>query len=372
MKEVRNSNHELMRIISMFLIVLGHVLLFGGLLDTTNPSVSIVYNLLEFILIMHVNSFVLVSGYYQSEKKFKQKNLWKIINACWFYRVVIMLIFSLAGIMSFTKIEILKDLNPIILDNYWFIRTYLILYCLSPFINKLISTLDKKSYKNLLLVGFLIVSVLPTLTEGRAFENNGYTLYNFIYLYLIGAYLRKYPLEKSYHFKRQSTKLFRLTMLLIVFTCAILNNIIFYFGKSLVGTNSILETLSNIITTSALYYSNPLIIIQSIAYFSFFATLSFNSKFINKCSSLMLGVYLIHGNPHIHVKLYTWLHLVNGPVNSISFMPYVLLTVIIVFTSCTILEFLRQLLFHFIASRKVSIKIREKYYTNLQKISIAD
>lgn len=75
MPEVRNSNHELMRIISMFLIVLGHILLFGGLLDTTNPSVSIIYNFLEFILIMHVNSFVLVSGYYQSEKKFKQKNL---------------------------------------------------------------------------------------------------------------------------------------------------------------------------------------------------------------------------------------------------------------------------------------------------------
>lgn len=372
MPEVRNSNHELMRIISMFLIVLGHILLFGGLLDTTNPSVSIIYNFLEFILIMHVNSFVLVSGYYQSEKKFKQKNLWKIINACWFYRVVIMLIFSLFGIMSFTKVEILENLNPIILDNYWFIRIYLIMYCLSPFINKLINSLDKKSYKKLLLVGFLAFSILPTVTEGRAFENNGYTLYNFIYLYLVGAYLKLYPLDKSYHFKRQSTKLFRITMLTIVFTCAILNNIIFYFGKSLIGTNSILEVLSSTIIKSSLNYSNPLIIIQSIAYFSFFTVLNLKSKIINKCSSLMFGVYLIHANPHIHVKLYSTLNLTAGSENSISFMPYVFLMVILVFTSCTIIEYFRQLLFKFISTRKVSIKIREKYYNSLSKIFITD
>ena len=62
----RNSNHELMRILSMFFIVLGHVFLFGKLLDTPNKSMSIIYYFFEFILIVHVNSYVLVSGYYQS------------------------------------------------------------------------------------------------------------------------------------------------------------------------------------------------------------------------------------------------------------------------------------------------------------------
>ena len=52
MKEIRNSNHEIMRILSMLFIVLGHVLLFGGLLETTNPNVSIIYNFIEFILII--------------------------------------------------------------------------------------------------------------------------------------------------------------------------------------------------------------------------------------------------------------------------------------------------------------------------------
>lgn len=55
----RNSNHELMRILSMFFIVLGHVFLFGRLLDTPNKSMSIIYYFFEFILIVHVNSYVL-------------------------------------------------------------------------------------------------------------------------------------------------------------------------------------------------------------------------------------------------------------------------------------------------------------------------
>ena len=203
MKELcnRNSNHELMRILSMFFIVLGHVLLFTGLLDVKNPNARMFYYLLEFILIIHVNSYVLVSGYYQSNSTFKQKKIWKIVNASWFYRAVIMIVFLLLNIIEIDKVQFLKDLFPVTLDNYWFIKVYLILYCLSPFLNKFINSISKKFYQKFLIVGFLIFCIVPTITGGEFFFNNGYSLYNFIYLYFVGAYLRIYPLEKSYMFK---------------------------------------------------------------------------------------------------------------------------------------------------------------------------
>ena len=62
---VRNSNHELMRILSMFFIVLWHVILAGGLATASNPNTRMFYTFLQFIIIVHVNSYVLVSGYYQ-------------------------------------------------------------------------------------------------------------------------------------------------------------------------------------------------------------------------------------------------------------------------------------------------------------------
>lgn len=370
MKEIRNSNHEIMRILSMFFIVLGHVLLFGGLLETTNPNVSIIYNFIEFILIIHVNSYVLVSGYYQSKSSFKQSKLWKIINASWFYRVVIMILFSALGIISISKGQVIKDLLPVTLDNYWFIKAYILLYCLSPFLNKLINNISKTEYQKMLIVGFIVVSIIPNVTAGEFFENSGYTLYNFLYLYLLGAYLRIYPLDKSYIFKIFSKKMFQLIMIIIFFSCAMLNNIIFYYGKQIYGINSILNAISDNIKIASLAYSSPIIIIQSVAYFSFFTTLNFKSKFINRCSALMLGVYFIHENNYVRANIYKWLGITTGPINSFKFIPYVFLIAITIFVSCAIIEFIRQSIFSFISKKKISVKIRRKYYELIKKIYI--
>ncbi len=370
MKEIRNSNHEIMRILSMFFIVLGHVLLFGGLLETTNPNVSIIYNFIEFILIIHVNSYVLVSGYYQSKSSFKQSKLWKIINASWFYRVVIMILFSTLGIISISKGQVIKDLLPVTLDNYWFIKAYILLYCLSPFLNKLINNISKTEYQKMLIVGFIVVSIIPNVTSGEFFENSGYTLYNFLYLYLLGAYLRIYPLDKSYIFKIFSKKMFQLIMIIIFFSCAMLNNIIFYYGKQIYGINSILNAISDNIKIASLAYSSPIIIIQSVAYFSLFTTLNFKSKFINRCSALMLGVYFIHENNYVRANIYKWLGVTTGPINSLKFIPFVFLIAITIFVSCAIIEFIRQSIFSFISKKKISVKIRQKYYELIKKIYI--
>lgn len=146
MKEIRNSNHEIMRIISMFMIVLGHILLFGGLLESSNQNVRYVCNLIEFILIVHVNSYILVSEYYQSNSSFKKAKLWKIINASWFYRIVIMLAFLTLGLISIPKQQFIKDIFPIMMKDYWYVKLYILLYCLSPFINKMIDSFNKYEY----------------------------------------------------------------------------------------------------------------------------------------------------------------------------------------------------------------------------------
>lgn len=366
----RNSNHELMRILSMFFIVLGHVFLFGRLLDTPNKSMSIIYYFFEFILIVHVNSYVLVSGYYQSKSKFKQKQLLKIINASWFYRIVILLLFSILGIISVSKVQVLKDLLPVTIDNYWFIKVYILLYCLSPFINKLISSISKNFYQKMLLCGFLVFSIIPAITGGEMFFNNGYSLYGFIYLYLVGAYLRIYPLENSYFFRIFSKKLFRVIMICLFLGCALLNNILFYYGKHISGTNQILDLVASYIDSASLAYSNPIIIIQSVAYFSIFTTLDIKSKFINKCSSLMLGVYFIHENNYVRSKIYGWLGLLSVNSSKSWFIFYAFLMTVVIFVGSMIIERLRVALFKFISNRKISEKIRNRYYKWLSELYI--
>ncbi len=371
MNTERNSNLELMRIISMFFIVLGHVILFGKLLETENKAILLIYYFIEFILIIHVNSYVLVTGYFQSKSKLKLKKIWSIISSSWFYRVIIMAIFLSLGLISIGIGQIIKDIFPISIDNYWFIKVYIILYLLSPFFNKLIKDLNKVEFLKLLILGFIIFCVTPYITNNEFFENSGYTLYNFVYLYFLGAYLNKYPLNKSKYFKKIEKRSFRNIMLFIFFFCVILNFVLFYVAQYLIPTNNSIENyLRSMILNNKIAYSNPIIIIQTIAYFQIFLTFEFKSKIINKISALTLGIYFIHENNYIRNKLYNWLGVINGNHNSFKFISYVFIVAISIFVVCAIIEFIRQIIFKKISRTNIIVNLKNNAKTKLKEIKI--
>ena len=85
----RQMNFELLRIISMIFILLHHYSLKGGLLSieniTTNKFIG------EFIYIggkVGVVIFILISGYFLIDKKYKFKNLFKVILEVFFYSIL--------------------------------------------------------------------------------------------------------------------------------------------------------------------------------------------------------------------------------------------------------------------------------------------
>jgi hypothetical protein len=117
-------------------------------------------------------------------------------------------------------------------------------------------------------------------------------------------------------------------------------------------------------------YSNPIIIIQTISFFLIFTTFNFKSKIINKISKTTLGVYLIHDNDFVRVRIYRILKINNGPITSYSFILYILIISIFIFTVCSIIEMIRQLIFKFIYNRKISTKIRNNYYKWLDSLKL--
>ena len=371
MKKVRDSNYELLRIVSMFFIIFYHALVHGHVIDNAaNEGIRITAQFIEFFLIIHVNSFVLVTGYYQSKAKFKASKIWFLITSSLFYKILIMVILSLLGIICLTKVEILRESFFLNLNQYWFIQCYLFLYCLSPFINKLIASLDKRNYLKLLLVLFVIMSIIPFISGNEVFDNNGYTLYNFVFLYLIGGYLRKYPIQQSYLFKRCSKQLFQIICVMLFFFCLIANFSFYLTSSHLSSVNSVFGEIFSNFRDMALCYSNPFILLQSIAFFAFFGTLDIKSSVINKLSSLTLGIYLIHENNFIRSHVYQWLRIDQGAVTSYQFLLYVLLMSVVLFFACALIEWLRQVLFRFIANRKVSLRIRQKYHQWVSNIKI--
>ena len=73
--KVRDSNYELLRIISMIWIVIWHTVINSALLYRTSGSVNFSFNFLFMIIVVHVNLFMLITGYYQSKSEFKLKKV---------------------------------------------------------------------------------------------------------------------------------------------------------------------------------------------------------------------------------------------------------------------------------------------------------
>ncbi|EOU1923475.1 hypothetical protein DMN38_09310, partial [Clostridium perfringens] len=87
----RESNFELLRIISMFMIVVLHVLNHGGIYKSTNiySNDFIIVNLIESLSIVGVNCFVLISGYFGINSRFSFRKCMKIYIQVIFYSIII-------------------------------------------------------------------------------------------------------------------------------------------------------------------------------------------------------------------------------------------------------------------------------------------
>ena len=159
MNKVRSSNFELMRIISMIFIILWHILMHGNVINNAaNPALSKFLDFIMFIIVVHVNSFVLVFGYFQSKSHFKISKLFKLIFQVIFYSIVMLFVaVKLKWITDYNIVTLIENILPSCISNYWFINAYIIIYIFSDSINLVISKLSRKEYKYLLIILFIIL-----------------------------------------------------------------------------------------------------------------------------------------------------------------------------------------------------------------------
>ena len=81
MKTQRQSNYELLRIILMFMVLFWHVIVNIVFYHDISETSKIFWYLLHFLLEIHINCFILITGYFQSEKEtISIKKLLKINN----------------------------------------------------------------------------------------------------------------------------------------------------------------------------------------------------------------------------------------------------------------------------------------------------
>lgn len=375
MKKVRESNFELMRIISMFFIVIYHFLVVSGgqLINHTTGFTQMFCELLSLLIIVHVNSFVLISGYFQYNKKTSLKKVTNLITMALFYSIVIALIFDITGLANTTFLGFIKVFSPIEFPNLWFLIMYIALYLLAPYLNILIEKLNQTEHRKLLILLFIMFSIIPLLTYQNTFSNDGFTIIHFIFLYLLGAYLKKYPISQNIHFKNYSSKKKTIIFSTLFLILGFINFLLFFFSKTILEMNpgEFITYVCNAIKEGCYLYSNPIIIVQSICYFLIFENFNIKSNIINYISSSLFATYIITENTYILPNLYGWVGINTGKVfNGFGIVGKMFLWAIIIFVSCIIIECIRKEVINIFKKIKNHKKKEKSLKTNVKKVKV--
>lgn len=318
----RKSNIELFRILLILMVIILHYFnaeMGGALVHTVPGSINYYFiHLVESLCIVAVNGFVLITGYFSYKKEnikvSKATNL-ILIMIFWGLLLSLLTVFVLRpeGINMQVIEDIIKSAT-----NQWFVIIYCILYSLIPFLNKVINNISQNSYKTLLVIGLIFFYLWPSFYTKITISDAGYGIVNFVYLYFIGAYIRKYH-EKD---KR------------------VFSPLIIYLGCALI------TTLASLKIGRAWDYNFIFNLIGSVTLFEVFRSINIkHSKVINKLATYTFAVYLIDVNNFFNIYLYRTLFHSNNYWNSNCMFLNLIITTIGIYVICIILESLRVLLF---------------------------
>lgn len=185
---MRDSNIELLRIVSMMLIILFHFSVHGPWPADGVLAADVAVGVLAFGGKLGVNCFVLITGYFMTRSSVRVASVARVVLETWFYSWGLLILFAVAQPELVTQARLEKAVLPLVSGEYWFITNFVALMVVSPFLNLLFDRLSRRGKSRLAAIGFVTISVLPTLTT---FNPLGSDLLWFFYLYLLGGWIRE-------------------------------------------------------------------------------------------------------------------------------------------------------------------------------------
>lgn len=325
----RQSNIELLRVISMFMVLLGHyyVLSYFDNIDTIS------FNLLGMQFLgawskVAVDIFVIITGYFLVNQTFRWNKVLKLLSCTYFWGIIILLLAFALGISIKTD-YIYKSIFPLTPLN-WFARSYLLLYVSIPLFNKIINSVSEARLGQIIIVLTTIFYTVPTLIS-TFISGGGYltSYFTFGIMYMIGAYIRKYGDAKL-----DKISIYAGIMSIILILASILwNDIHMHEGLYIMYLahkgNSVVGLLA------------------AIGIFTVFKNIKISYiPIINIVASTTFAVYLIHNNPIISDWLWNTVVQANNYFDSPFFLLHMVSITTLIFVFCSMIEWMRIKVFN--------------------------
>ncbi len=274
----RQSNIELLRILSMMAVILVH--LDGASVGLPTPgafgditAADVWRIIVESITIIGVNCFTLISGYFGIRARIS--GFLKFTLMCMFYAVII---YSCKFLVCPDRCSLTGWIESWMVFTHtdlWYVPAYMLLYLLSPMLN---SATDTLSYRNFTLwLGlFVAANIWAGWLWGGNFNPSGYTPVQLVMMYLVGRWLRV-TLDRT---SQPEDRIRRWSASGYVLS---------------VGLTALLAVWMEPARVYA--YNSPWVILSSVSAFVFFTTLKLTSAKINALARGAFAANLIHKNP---------------------------------------------------------------------------
>ena len=350
----------MLRIVSMMMIVVLHVLGHGELLNSVDEGSAKYYTLwfLETMAFCAVNCYGLISGYVGYGKKFKLSNLFYLWLEVVFYSISIGVVFKLVNNNIGLK-KIVSSLFPVSLNAYWYFSAYFIMFFFTPFFNYLIERLSKRKSTLLVCCIILLTSILQLFAKEDLFSlNEGYTALWLSSLYIIGAYIKKYHIL---------SKIKKRVLLISYFLCVFIS---FGYKFVLEATGFKIPGSFSYFTNGNLLisYNSPTILLCGIVLLLLFARLQPNKmviRLITLLSPATFGVYLIHDNVLIQNNMMPHISVIKDL--NVFIIPCVVLGIAIaIWLLCSVIDIIRIKIFELIKVRRFTnwLELKIRYLAN--------
>lgn len=342
----RSSNIELLRIISMLMIVASHATQHAGLGDWQIISNPININLVATYMLgsygqLGVIIFIIISSWFLCDKdgihikKAVHLYLQAMLCSVAIFFFIKFFNFEPVGIKEF----IIAFLTPVY-KGYWFIRSYLIFYLLVPFLQNYLKKAEQKQVEKLFIALTIFIPVLKFFFFVEEFGNVG----DFIYIFIAVYCLKKRP----NNFLEKHAKILTAVLLILMCTTMLAMN----FVGNRINFPKIKAILIHIFANRNIF----LMILAMCVFYVFKNNLKIGySKTVNAVAGTTFGVYIFHENPLLcsygekglretALLFEHWLK-IGIHFEQDRFYPiYFIACVIGVFAVCSLLEFARQLL----------------------------
>ncbi len=360
MVKERNYGLDFLRVFSMLLVVIIHVLGQGGVLDSAVPG-SANYWVAWFIesaSICCVDCFALISGYFLSAKRTKISTIASLWAQTLFYSVTLTLLFYFFfPETSMDRFDVAFSFFPIMTKRYWYASAYIGMSIISPVLNVIIEN-AKKITMELIFIATLLIYCGFSLVFDPFHLGEGCSVIWISLVYLLGGYFRKYDIVSKIN-KCKGWFLF-----VSMAALALLN-------KFIIETFTTLPQKFEEVQNCLIDINSPTVLLASVGLFVATAKTNVPKPFRKIIAAFVpatLGVYLIH------VAKPVWADVFEGFAKSfVNYNPLIMILLVLgssvaIYFVCSAIDLVRQYLFKLLKINALFLLIEKLCERTLNKL----